>query len=110
MSKRLIWSILLVVLGIAIVVIERGPIGGTLGPFFIVLALVLWVIPQNTITGNSQKSAPRVHPIPLIVLGSGLGLLIAAAAAYWLPPQICSWLRILMGVALIVWLLLRRRR
>lgn len=110
MSKRLIWSLLLVILGIAIVFIERGPIGGTLGPFFIVLALVLWVIPQNTITGNPQQDNSKINPISLIVLGSGLGLLIAAAAAYWLPPQIFSWLLILIGVALIIWLLFRRLR
>ncbi len=110
MSRRLIVSLLLFFLGIAVVVIERGPIGGTLGPFFIVLALLLWVIPAKVFEGNPFKSDTLGNPIILTVLGVGFGLIATVAAANFLPPPLFSWLLILVGVALIAWLFIRRRR
>lgn len=110
MSKRLIASILLFFLGIAVVVIERGPIAGLLGPFFIVLALLLWVIPAKAFEGNPFKSDTLGNPIVLTVLGVGFGLIAAVAAANLLPPPVFSWLLILVGVILIVWLFIRSRR
>lgn len=110
MSKRLIWSIVLVLLGIAIVFIERGPIGGLLGPFFIVVALLLWVVPEGTLAGNPLHSDIWSNPIVLTIVGVGFGLLAATVGAFYLPPKIFSWLLILVGVVLAAWLLLRRRR
>jgi hypothetical protein len=110
MSKRLIWSIILVVLGIAIAFIERGPIGGLLGPFFIVVALLLWVVPEGTLAGNPLRSTIWENPIVLTIVGVGIGLLAATAGAYFLPAKIFSWLLILVGITLAGWLLLRRRR
>ncbi len=110
MSKRLLASILFIALGIGVIVIERGPISGLLGPFFIVLALLLWVVPANTFSKNPRRGEVLSNPIVLSVLGIGLGLLAAGLGAYFLPARAFSWLLILVGVLLAAWFIIRRFR
>lgn len=109
MSKRGIWTIILIALAIVTMLIERGLLGGLIGSFFIVIALTLWIVPGAAFRSSSQNDDPTAIRVSRTVLGVGLGLLAAAAAALLLPPQIFSWLVILIGVALILWMLLQRR-
>lgn len=110
MSKRGIWTIVLIALAIITMIIERGLLGGLIGSFFIIVALTLWIVPGAAFGSTSSSNDPATNSVSRTVPGVGLGLLAAAAAALLLPPHIISWLVILVGVMVIVWLVLQRRR
>lgn len=107
MSKRLIWSIILIVLAIGAMLIERGIIGGIVGSFFLVVMLFLWVVPSRISTDNSGEKDPTVKRVSQTILGVGLGLFAAIAGALLLPPQIFSWVIIGVGILLLVWMVIR---
>jgi len=107
MSKRMIWSIILVLSAIGAMLIERGVSGGIVGSFFLVVMLFLWVVPGNVYTRDSQQPDPTAKRVSQAILGIGLGLFAAIAGALVLPPQIFSWVIIAVDIILIVWIFLR---
>jgi hypothetical protein len=109
-SNRVFWTIILIALAVITMLIERGLLGGLVGSFFIIVALTLWIVPGAAFGSNSQNDDPTVNRVSRTVLGVGLGLLAAAAAALLLPPQIFSWLVILIGVILIFWVFIQKTR
>ena len=110
MSKRGIWTIVLIALAIITMLIERSLLGGLIGSFFIIVALTWWIVPGAAFGSTSSSNDPTTNSVSRTVPGVGLGLLAAAAAALLLLPHIISWLVILVGVMVIVWLVLQRRR
>ena len=110
MSQRVFWTIVLIAIAVITMLIERGLLGGLVGSFFIIVALTLWLVPGAAFGSSSQNDDPTVNRVSRTVLGVGLGLLAAAAAALLLPPQIFSWLVILIGVILIFWVFVQKIR
>ena len=110
MSKRMIFSIILIVLAIGAMLIERGIIGGIVGSIFLVVMLFLWVMPSKVSTGSSQEADPTVKRVSQTILGIGLGLFAAIAGVLFLPPQIFSWVIIAVGLILILWIFIRAFR
>lgn len=110
MSRRWLWTLLLFALAVITMLLERGILGGLLGSFFIVVGLALWIVPGAAFGDSSENTDPTTNRMSRSVLGVGLGLLAAAAGALLLPPRQFSWLVIGVGVALILYLILDRRR
>ena len=107
MSKRSIFSIILILLAVGVMLIDRGIVGGLIGSFLLVVMLFLWVIPSNFLTPHDQEPDPAVKRASQTVLGIGLGLFVAVALALILPPQIFSWVIIAAGIMLIIWMFVR---
>jgi hypothetical protein len=97
-------------MAIITMLVGRGLIGELVGSFFIIVALTLWIVPGSVFSSGFQGDDPAVNRVSRIALGFGLGLLAAAAAALLLPAQIFSWLVILIGAILIVWIILEQFR
>jgi hypothetical protein len=110
MANRWIWTAVLLGLAVATMLLERGILGGLLGSLFIIFALALWVFPGPLSGSNSETTDPTTNRVSRTVLGVGLGLLAAAAAALLLPPQLFSWAIIGVGILLIIYLVMERHR
>ena len=94
-------------MAVGAMLIERGIVGGLVGSFFLVVMLFLWVIPSGGFGRQAEKTDPTVVRVSRTVLGVGLGLFAAVAAALILPPQLFSWVIIVTGLILIVWIGIR---
>ena len=71
--------------------------GMIVAPIFIVLALLLWIIPQPGRTKGDEPTDPQLQRTSQLMLGAGLGLL-AAVILPFLPP-LAFWAA--MGVGLL---------
>lgn len=110
MSKRLIISIILILLAGGVLLVDRGIIGGTLAPFLLVAMLLLWILPANLFTRNSLPTGSTSKNLLQAFLGIGLGLFAAVALAFFIPSQMFSWVIIAIGVVIIAWTLIRLLR
>lgn len=111
MSKRLIFSIILILLAIGSALLIRGKLGETVASFFLIAMLFVWVFPAGLFeSGNRKKSDPAFRRVLQAFLGVGLGLLAAVTAALLLPPQIFSWVIMAVGLIMIVWIVVRMFR
>lgn len=102
MSKRVIYSIILLLLAIGTLVILRGPVGGLVATILIVAMLLLWVFPSSILGPKAGSTDPTLPRALLIFLGIGVGLAAAAAAAYFLPPELFSIILIIGGIILTI--------
>ena len=109
MSKRVILSIILIVLAVGAMLVERGVVGGLIGSFFIVMMLFLWAIPNYPTDDSTQNKGPVWKKLALAFLGIGLGLFAFIAAAWVLPPQVFPWVIMAAGIGLIIWFFISRR-
>lgn len=108
MSRRGIYSIILILLAIGVMLIERGIVGGLIGSMLLVIMLFLWVLPADVFEKDeeTEKTGPTIPRSLLIFLGIGLGLAAAVIAAYVLPPQYFSYLLIFAGGIIILWFII----
>ena len=111
MSKRVIWSIILVVLAAVVMLLVRNMIGGLVGTFFLLAILLVWTIPSNpNNSSHGQKKGPGMKRVSQAVLGIGLGLFASITAVLVLPPQLFPWVIMAVGIGLIIWILISSRR
>lgn len=110
MSKRLIFSIILILLAIGSALLMRGKLGETVASFFLIAMLFVWVFPAGLFESSRKKSDPAFRRVLQAILGVGLGLLAAVTAALLLPPQIFSWVIMAVGLIMIVWIVVRMFR
>jgi len=109
MSKRVIWSIILIVLAIGVMLVDRSVIGGLIGTFFILVMLLVWAIPSNPSANRGQNRGPGLKRSAMAVLGIGLGLFASITAVLVLPPQVFPWVIMAAGIGLIIWFFMSRR-
>jgi len=109
MSKRVILSIIIIVLAAGLILIQRGMIAGLAGAFLFVVLLLLWAIPSNPNDNNKRFKRPDWKPLTVSFLGIGLGLFASIAAALILPPRVFPWVIIAAGIGLIIWFFVSRR-
>ena len=111
MSKRAIWSIILILLAVTVMLLNRGVIGGLVGTFFLLAMLLMWSIPSNPSTSShGQNKGPGMKRISQAVLGIGLGLCASITAVLVLPPQLFPWVIMAVGIGLIIWIVMSSRR
>ena len=109
MSKRVIWSIILVVLAAVVMLLVRNMIGGLVATFFLMAMLLMWTIPSNSSTSGRQSKGPDWKRIGLAVLGIGLGLFASITAVLVLPPQAFPWVMMAVGIGIIIWFFMSQR-
>lgn len=109
MTKRVIWSIILVLLAIGVILVDRSMIGGLVGTFFLLVMLLVWAIPSNPSPSGQQNQGPGMKRISLAVLGIGLGLFASITAVLVLPPQVFPWVMMTVGIGLIIWFFVSQR-
>jgi hypothetical protein len=102
MSKRGIWSIILIALAVGAMLIERGLIGGLAGSFFLIVMLFLWTFPADTSSKTHPSRRFSLKQVAQVLLGLGLGLIVIVIVALVLPPQAFPWVMLLAGTGLIV--------
>lgn len=100
MSKRVIASIILIVLAVGAALLIRNMVGGLIAAFLFVLMLFLWAIPNNA---SNRIKKPDWKPLSLAFVGIGVGLFASIAALVILPPQVFPWVIMAVGVGLIIW-------
>jgi hypothetical protein len=110
MSKRVIWSIILIVLAVTVMLVNRSVIGGLVGTFFLLAMLLMWSIPSNPSNNSRQNKGPGMKRISQAVLGIGLGLFASITAVLVLPPQLFPWVIMAVGIGLIIWIFMSARR
>ncbi len=109
MSKRVIWSIILIILAIIVILLVRNMIGGLVATFFLMAMLLLWAIPSNSSTSGKQNQGPNWKRIGQAVLGIGLGLFASITAVLVLPPQVFPWVMMAVGIGVIIWFFMSQR-
>ncbi len=109
MSKRLIWSIILIVIAVAAVLLERGMVGGLIGAFLFVVMLLLWAIPSYPTVQSKSNKGPGWKRLTLAFLATGLGILASVVAVLILPPQVFPWVIMAVGIGVIIWLFWPKR-
>jgi len=109
MTKRVIWSIILIVLAFGIMLLNRSMIGGLVGTFFLLTMLLVWAIPSNPSPGNRQNQGPGMKRSSMAILGIGLGLFASITAVLVLPPQVFPWVMMAVGIGLIIWFIMSQR-
>lgn len=109
MSKRVIWSIILIVLAIGVMLVNRSVIGGLIGTFFLLVMLLVWAIPSNPSANRGQNRGLGLKRSGMAVLGIGLGLFASITAALILPPQAFPWAIMAVGTGLFIWVFISRR-
>ena len=109
MSKRVIWSIVLITLAIGVMLIAGGMIGGLVSTFFLLMMLLVWAIPSNPNSTSQTNKGPGWKRLALAVLGIGLGLLASITAVLVLPPQLFPWVIMAAGIGLIIWFIMSLR-
>ncbi len=110
MSKRVIWSIIFIMLAAAVMLLNRSMIGGLVGTFFLLATLLLWTIPSNALSSGKQRKGPGMKRISQAILGIGLGLFASITAVLVLPPQFFPWVIMAVGIGLIIWIVMSSRR
>ena len=110
MSKRVIWSIILIVLAVSVMLLNRSMFGGLVGTFFLLAMLLMWSIPSNPANSSRQNKGPGMKRISQAVLGIGLGLFASITAVLVLPPQFFPWVIMAVGIGLIIWIFMSSRR
>jgi hypothetical protein len=110
MSKRVIWSIIFIMLAAAVMLLNRSVIGGLVGTFFLLAILLVWTIPSNALTSGRQIKGPGMKRISQAILGIGLGLFASITAVLVLPPQLFPWVIMAVGIGLIIWIFMSSRR
>ena len=109
MSKRVIWSFILIILAIVVMLLVRNMIGSLVATFFMVAMLLVWAIPANSATSGRQRKGPGKKRIAQAVLGIGLGLLASITAVLVLPPQAFPWVIMAVGIGIIIWIYMSQR-
>ena len=109
MSKRVIWSLILIFLAIVVMLANRSMIGGLVGTFFLLVMLLVWAIPSNSSTSGRKNNGLGWKQIAQAVLGIALGLLASITAVLVLPPQAFPWVIMAVGIGLIIWVFMSQR-
>ena len=103
MSKRVILSIIFILLGIGAVLLERGTVGGLIGAFFFVMMLLLWAIPGYATGEKKHAKGPGWKRLALAFLSIGVGLFGSLILVWILPPQVFPWVLIAVGIGVMIW-------
>jgi hypothetical protein len=109
MRSRGFWSILLIIIAVAVMALEPGLLGALIGSMILVSMLFLWTIPGGRFFDRGEPPDPSVKRVSQTLLGLGLGLIVAVAALILLPGRFASFLLMAIGAGFIVWWLVQRR-